>query len=168
QRDADLRPMVEAVRANLADRVEAQRAWPPLREAARGAGEARRPAPPRRCVPNFNVRHPAMLVPIARVAAALGVPAFCEISPQEALTHHRGAIGGRDPGAAVGAVLEALRRHVDRVRAATGADLWLHLDHCDDPELISRALEAGFDSVMADGSDRPLALNIAFTRRAVE
>ncbi|HXM53945.1 MAG TPA: class II fructose-bisphosphate aldolase [Candidatus Dormibacteraeota bacterium] len=167
QREADVRPMVEAVRANLLDRVEAQRVWPPLREAARPR-EGRQPAAPPRCVPNFNVRHPAMLVPIARVAAALGTPAFCEISPQEALTHHRGAAGGRDPGRAVAAVLEALRVHVDRVRAATGADLWLHLDHCDDPELISRALDAGFDSIMADGSDRPLALNIAFTRRAVE
>jgi fructose/tagatose bisphosphate aldolase len=46
--------------------------------------------------------------------------------------------------------------------------MWLHLDHCDDPGLIAHALDVGFDSIMADGSDRPLQLNLAFTRHAVQ
>ena len=44
---------------------------------------------------------------------------------------------------------------------------WLHLDHGDSPELVDRCLEAGFDSVMIDGSELPLEDNIKLTRRVV-
>jgi len=39
----------------------------------------------------------------------------------------------------------------------------LHLDHCDDEARIAAALQAGFSSVMFDGSQLPLAENIART-----
>jgi len=44
----------------------------------------------------------------------------------------------------------------------------LHLDHADNLDLVKAALDNGFTSVMVDGSKRPLAENIRFTRAAVE
>ncbi|MEM8611832.1 MAG: class II fructose-bisphosphate aldolase [Cyanobacteria bacterium P01_H01_bin.105] len=40
----------------------------------------------------------------------------------------------------------------------------VHLDHCDDPDIIKTALEAGVQSVLADGSKFSLQENLAFTR----
>ena len=44
----------------------------------------------------------------------------------------------------------------------------LHLDHGDSLELVEDALAAGYTSIMIDGSQMPLAENIAFSRKAVE
>ncbi|HHT73419.1 MAG TPA: class II fructose-bisphosphate aldolase [Firmicutes bacterium] len=44
----------------------------------------------------------------------------------------------------------------------------LHLDHAKDLELIVRAIQAGFTSVMFDGSHLPYEENVAQTRRVVE
>jgi fructose-bisphosphate aldolase class II/tagatose 1,6-diphosphate aldolase GatY/KbaY len=49
-----------------------------------------------------------------------------------------------------------------------GVEGWLHLDHGATPELALRCLEAGFDSVMIDGSEKPLEENIRITRKVVE
>lgn len=43
-----------------------------------------------------------------------------------------------------------------------------HLDHCYDVEEVCRAVDAGFTSVMFDGSQLPLAANIAATRRVAD
>jgi fructose-bisphosphate aldolase class II len=43
-----------------------------------------------------------------------------------------------------------------------------HLDHCYDVDEVCRAVDAGFTSVMFDGSQLALAENIAATRRVVE
>lgn len=43
----------------------------------------------------------------------------------------------------------------------------VHLDHCAEPDVILRAIESGFTSVMYDGSDRPLAENIRVTEMLV-
>ena len=45
---------------------------------------------------------------------------------------------------------------------------WLHLDHGDSVELAERCLDAGFDSVMIDGSELPLEENIKLTRRVMD
>ena len=45
---------------------------------------------------------------------------------------------------------------------------FVHLDHCPDLNILARCAEAGFDSVMFDGSGLPLAENIARTREAVQ
>jgi len=45
---------------------------------------------------------------------------------------------------------------------------WLHLDHAASVNLITEALDAGFDSVMIDASDRSLEDNIKITRKIVE
>ncbi len=45
---------------------------------------------------------------------------------------------------------------------------WLHLDHCYSYSLIQQCLDAGFDSVMIDASERPFEENINITRKVVE
>src|SRR5436305_12362304 len=44
----------------------------------------------------------------------------------------------------------------------------VHLDHCPDIDLIEACFDWGFSSALADGSRLPFAVNIAFTKRAVE
>ncbi len=44
---------------------------------------------------------------------------------------------------------------------------WLHLDHADSYDLVATCLEAGFDSVMIDASEKPMEENIAITKRVV-
>jgi fructose-bisphosphate aldolase class II/tagatose 1,6-diphosphate aldolase GatY/KbaY len=45
---------------------------------------------------------------------------------------------------------------------------WLHLDHGNSLELVNDCLEAGFDSVMIDGSEFPFDENIKLTKKVVE
>lgn len=44
---------------------------------------------------------------------------------------------------------------------------WIHLDHGDSVELVKACLEAGFDSVMIDASEKELDENIAVTKEVV-
>ncbi|WP_031484445.1 class II fructose-bisphosphate aldolase [Streptomyces bicolor] len=118
-------------------------------------------------VPNFNVKHPSMLLPYALLSARTGRDVYCEISPQEALLFVADS-GGRGPLAAVAEVFRTLQRDVDRLNSALGSRLRLHLDHADDYEVVRAACEAGFDSVMVDGSGRTLHQNVLFTNAATE
>lgn len=47
-------------------------------------------------------------------------------------------------------------------------EAWLHLDHAQDIELIQCALDAGYDSVMIDASEKPLEENRELSRKVVE
>ena len=49
-----------------------------------------------------------------------------------------------------------------------GVEGWLHLDHGNSVELAQACLDAGFDSVMIDGSELPLEENIKITREVVK
>jgi len=49
-----------------------------------------------------------------------------------------------------------------------GVQAWLHLDHGDSYDLAAKCLDAGFDSVMIDASEKPFKDNIALTRKVVE
>jgi len=49
-----------------------------------------------------------------------------------------------------------------------GVEGWLHLDHSDSYELVARCLDAGFDSVMIDASEKTMNENIAITQRVVK
>ncbi|NOY37326.1 MAG: class II fructose-bisphosphate aldolase [Chlorobi bacterium] len=49
-----------------------------------------------------------------------------------------------------------------------GVEAWLHLDHAGSYELVEKCLDAGFDSVMIDASERPLKDNIALTKKVVK
>jgi ketose-bisphosphate aldolase len=44
---------------------------------------------------------------------------------------------------------------------------WLHLDHGGSLDLVQRCLDAGFDSVMIDASEKPMEENIKISREAV-
>ena len=44
---------------------------------------------------------------------------------------------------------------------------WIHLDHGDSVDLVQQCLDAGFDSVMIDASDKPLDENIKTTAEVV-
>ena len=46
--------------------------------------------------------------------------------------------------------------------------IWLHLDHCTDVSLLVECADAGFDSVMFDGSHLPIDANIQASLLAVE
>ncbi|HEX3008123.1 MAG TPA: class II fructose-bisphosphate aldolase [Bacteroidales bacterium] len=60
---------------------------------------------------------------------------------------------------AVSMAREALKLH--------GIEGWIHLDHGSSLERVALCLDAGFDSVMIDGSELPLEENIRISREAV-
>ena len=49
-----------------------------------------------------------------------------------------------------------------------GVEAWLHLDHGGSVEIAQNCLDAGFDSVMIDASEKPIEENIKITKRVVE
>lgn len=49
-----------------------------------------------------------------------------------------------------------------------GVEGWIHLDHGGSIDLVQRCLDAGFDSVMIDGSELPFEKNVALTQQAVK
>lgn len=49
-----------------------------------------------------------------------------------------------------------------------GVEGWIHLDHGGSIELVQRCLDAGFDSVMIDGSELSFEENVKITRDVVE
>ncbi len=48
-----------------------------------------------------------------------------------------------------------------------GVKAWIHLDHGDSYELAAQCLDAGFDSVMIDASEKPFRENIKITKKVV-
>ncbi len=48
-----------------------------------------------------------------------------------------------------------------------GIEGWIHLDHGDSEEFVCRCLEAGFDSVMIDASEKPFEENVKITSNIV-
>ena len=64
-----------------------------------------------------------------------------------------------------------LRQAVAMVKAegeAASVPVALHLDHCESYEDVMAAVDAGYTSVMIDGSKLPYEENIAVTRKVVE
>ncbi len=49
----------------------------------------------------------------------------------------------------------------------SGVEGWLHLDHGNSIDLVQRCLDAGFDSVMIDASEKPMEENIRLSALAV-
>jgi fructose-bisphosphate aldolase, class II len=60
--------------------------------------------------------------------------------------------------------LEVIAAMLRRLAADASVPVCVHLDHCHEIREILRAIDAGFSSVMYDGSQLPLAENIAGTR----
>ncbi|ASV29184.1 class II fructose-bisphosphate aldolase [Maribacter cobaltidurans] len=48
-----------------------------------------------------------------------------------------------------------------------GVEAWLHLDHGQNVDLVKRCIDAGFDSVMIDASEKSFAENIKVTKQIV-
>ncbi|WP_329381567.1 class II fructose-bisphosphate aldolase [Streptomyces sp. NBC_01351] len=162
--DTDLDAFVEEVQ-----RVRREVHWElrNRRPAATAATVDIRPGRWAGSVPNFNVKHPSMLLPFALLSARTRQEVYCEISPQEALLFIAPS-ANEGPLAAVTGVFRTLKRDVDRLNTELGSRLRLHLDHADDYEVVRAACEAGFDSVMADGSGRTLHQNVLFTNAATK
>src|SRR5690606_11939876 len=48
-----------------------------------------------------------------------------------------------------------------------GVEGWLHLDHGSSVDMVQRCLDAGFDSVMIDASEKPFTENVRITAEVV-
>jgi fructose-bisphosphate aldolase class II len=55
-----------------------------------------------------------------------------------------------------------------QVKTMYNTNVYIHLDHCTDLELIKKAIDLGYDSVMYDGSQLPLEENIEKTKIIVD
>jgi ketose-bisphosphate aldolase len=63
---------------------------------------------------------------------------------------------------------EVFRSLVDGFKKIAKNDIFLHLDHSTSVELCKRAIDAGYDSVMIDGSQVSLEENIKMTKEVVD
>ena len=100
----------------------------------------------------FNTHNLEMLPAIIRAAVAQKAPVIVQTSCGTAnYVGHRNLV----------AVCDSMSEEF-------GIDVVLHLDHAKDYDEIRRALDAGYSSVMFDGSSLPFKENILGTKRVVE
>lgn len=99
-------------------------------------------------VPAFNVSDYSMFIGIMDSCEKTKSPVIIEIHPLELL------FTGTD-------LVDAI---INRAYKSS-APVCLHLDHCDDFDTFIRAIQAGFTSVMFDGSCLPFAQNVEGTKR---
>jgi fructose-bisphosphate aldolase class II len=102
-------------------------------------------------VPAFNVSDYGMFEGIMQTAEETNSPVIIEIHPLEL------DFVGTDLCKAI-----LFRAHASRVPVV------LHLDHCNDTGKIVQAIQAGFTSIMYDGSALPYEENVAGTKRIIE
>ncbi len=99
----------------------------------------------------FNIPSFDVMLAAAKASARMGRPVITQISVGVLKT--------------VGARL--LFQWFSLAKKHTGANIYLHLDHCSDPALISSCIGAGWDMVMFDGSGLALEENLRLTREVV-
>lgn len=95
----------------------------------------------------FNIYNLEGAMAVVQAAEELQSPVILQMLPSAL------GLGGRG---LVAMCLEMAR--------TTHVPVSVHLDHCSDPEMIKFALESGFCSVMADGSELSYEANVEFTR----
>lgn len=100
----------------------------------------------------FNVIHLETAQALVSGAEQAGLPVILQIS-ENCVKYH----GGLRPIAAVSLALAE----------EASVPVSLHLDHAEDEELVYRALDLGFGSVMYDGAKLPFGENVAATQRVV-
>ena len=103
-------------------------------------------------VGHFNISDSNQLNGIAAAARELSVPVIIGVSEGEA-------------------EFAGLKKAIAMVRAAGeefGIDIFINADHAHSVEGCKRAIDAGFDSVIFDGSKLPLTKNIASMKEVVE
>jgi len=106
----------------------------------------------RRAVGSFNTYNLEITLAILRAAEARQVGVFLAVG--------RGALDAAGFAPLSQAMLAAARE--------ASVPVAVHLDHSSDVETVRRCLEAGFTSVMIDGSSLPFEENVALTKAAVE
>lgn len=112
----------------------------------------------RRAVVAANVSTPEMARGVLRAAAESGKPVLIQFN-RAGLAQ----IGGVEAAAAVTrAALHAL----DPLADGSGPRAALHLDHADTAAELSAAIDAGFDSLMIDGSTLPFDDHVELVREA--
>lgn len=100
----------------------------------------------------FNVIHLETAQALVSGAEQAGFPVILQIS-ENCVKYH----GGLRPIAAASLALAE----------EASVPVSLHLDHAEDEELVYRALDLGFGSVMYDGAKLPFGENVAATQRVV-
>lgn len=107
-----------------------------------------------RAVGAFNVITLEHAEAIVAGAEAVSAPVICQIS-ENAVRYHGGA-------------LAPIARATAAVAEAATVPVALHLDHVTDEDLLRRAADDGFGSVMYDASSLPYDRNLAATRAAAQ
>lgn len=107
-------------------------------------------------VGSFAPRYTAMIRPVLRAAERARSPIIVQISQREMDRY------GVTPQRFAAAFREALA--LERVTVP----VVLHLDHTFELGVIEQAIEAGFTSVMMDGSAKPFDENVAVSRAAAD
>lgn len=102
----------------------------------------------------FNVITLEHAEAIVAAAERVGQPVILQIS-QNAVRYHHGA-------------LVPLTSACVALAEPVSARVALHLDHVEDEDLLHRAADCGFSSVMFDAGALPYAQNVASTARAAE
>ena len=100
----------------------------------------------------FNVNNMEIVQAITEAAAEVKAPVILQASA-----------GARKYAKSV-----YLRKLVEAAVEDTGLPIALHLDHGADVETCKDCIDSGFTSVMIDASSKPLAENIAITKKVVE
>ena len=100
----------------------------------------------------FNINNMEIVQAVTRAAARLGSPVILQVS--------KSALKYAGPG--------YLKRMVEAAIEETGIDVALHLDHGPDLETVKEVIDAGFTSVMFDGSHYDYETNVAKTKEVVE
>lgn len=100
----------------------------------------------------FNVNNMEIVQAITEAAAEVKAPVILQASA-----------GARKYAKSV-----YLRKLVEAAVEDTGLPIALHLDHGADFETCKDCIDSGFTSVMIDASSKPLAENIAITKKVVE
>lgn len=104
----------------------------------------------------FSARYTPMIAPILRACQKLKSPAIVQISNNEIIRY---GISLEEFADDFYSIIDAEKITVPVV---------LHLDHTKDFKVIALAIEAGFNSVMIDASEKPLADNIQLSKEAAE
>lgn len=105
-----------------------------------------------RALAAFNAATLEAMVAVGHASRTAGQPAIIQTSSK--------LVSRYSP-----AFLKAL---FDAAMARTGGQCYLHLDHCDDLEIISACVDAGWDMVMFDGSHLPISENCRLTKQVVD
>jgi ketose-bisphosphate aldolase len=107
-----------------------------------------------------------------RARYAVGAYNFCNAETLQAVVEE--ACARRSPLILIIGPLEVpllgpkmVMNMVSFVASGAGVPVCLHLDHASDMESIKRCIEAGFPSVMMDGSHHDFESNVRLTRRVV-